>query len=144
MLTRKYHSFSSLKKLVVLPLIAVSVFYCTFVSYSQSNRKSTTVTFANSNTRNVTYSAILADPFVRTSKPGCSVQSCTVSFLPKGEDILGPFKCPGGQMHQRLVDYLNAYKGENIRIFVEDIMLTCNGRVDSSEMSIVKLATEKL
>ncbi|MBX2904429.1 MAG: hypothetical protein KF744_00220 [Taibaiella sp.] len=144
MLTRTSHSIASVKKLVVLPLLAVSVFYCTFVSYSQSSHKSTTVTFANSNTRNVTYSAALADPTIRTSKPGCSVTSCTMSFLPKGEYILGPFRCPGGKMHQRLVDYLRTYKGENIRIFIEDIMLDCNGKVDTSEMPLVRTLTEKL
>lgn len=144
MLTRKSHSFASLKKLVLLPLIAVSVFYCTFVSYSQSKRKNSNLTFANSTQYKMTYHDILANPVVGTSKPGCSVVSCTISFLPKGEDILGPFKCPGGKMHQRLVDYLKTYKGENMRIFIEDIMLTCNGNLDSLEMPHVKVATEKL
>jgi bla regulator protein blaR1 len=144
MLTRKSHSLASLKKLAVLPLLAASVFYCTFVSYSQGKRKNTTVTFANSSSGKTTYSAILADPVVRTSKPGCSVESCMISVLPKGEDIFGPFRCPGGQLHPRLVNYFKAYKGENMRIFIEDIMLTCNGNLDSLEMPLVRTATEKL
>lgn len=144
MLTRTSHSVASLKKLVILPLLAVSVFYCTFVSYSQSKRKSTTVTFANSTANRLTYSAVLADPVLRTTKPGCSVESCTMALLPKGEDLLGPFRCPGGKMHQRLLDYLKTYEGENMRIFIEDIVLDCNGKVDTSEMPLVRTLTEKL
>lgn len=144
MLTRKSHSLANIKKLIVLPLLAVSVFYCTFAGYSQSKRKSNTVTFANSNSGKTTYSAILADPVVRTSKPGCSVASCTMSFVTTGNDYLGPFKCPGGKMHEKLLNYLKAYKSDNIRIFIEELKLNCNDTVDTTEMPLLVTAKETL
>lgn len=46
-------------------------------------------------------------------------------------------------MHPKLINYLKSYKGENIKVFVEDIVVNCNGRVDSSEVPIVRVATKK-
>jgi len=147
MLNHRSSSVSRIKMLVALPLITISVLYCSDIGYSQSKRTSTgNITFGNMKgpRYRTTYSAILADPVARTSKPGCSVETCTMSFLPKSESVLGPYKCPGGKMKQELINYLKKYKGENIKVFIEDIMLNCDGKIDSSQMPIVLVATEKM
>jgi len=144
MLTRTSHSIAGLKKLVVLPLLAISILYCSFACIAQSKKKNLTTTFANSSNGRTTYKAILADPNVKTSRPGCSVAYCTISFVTKGNDYLGPFKCPGGKMHEKLINYLKTYKEENMRIFIEDIKLTCNGTIDSTEMPLLITAKETL
>ncbi len=86
----------------------------------------------------MTLDKFLANPIVEGPK-GCTVQGFTISMLPKNEDLRGPFALTGNKVGATQLKYLREHKGIPMRIFIEAIRLSCDGKERKTNAMVIKI-----
>lgn len=83
--------------------------------------------------RNLKIADILSNPSLIPSRTDCKVIEFTISFLPSGEDLYGPFVVKGDKIPAKQLEYLQKHKGVVTRIFVEAIRQQCGDKTEASD-----------
>jgi hypothetical protein len=90
-----------------------------------------------------TYDQMLANPMIICKGNSCKITEFTISFLPKDQDFIGPFRTSGnliGPAQVDLIKRLQESKNEKTRVFIENVVMNCNG-TEIKGPSIVAMAT---
>jgi hypothetical protein len=122
-----------------IPALLLSALLCTtytVVAQNKTVKSKPNVRLANESNKNIQVKTLLANPKMVSAKSSCEVTSFTISFLPEGGEIFGPFKTEGASIMEKQIGYIKAHANENVKIFIEDIHMSCNGK-DVTEQSIV-------
>ncbi|MBE2289547.1 MAG: hypothetical protein IAE95_08340 [Chitinophagaceae bacterium] len=98
--------------------------------------KRSNVRLANEERNMISVRTILANPKLISAKASCEVTGFTISFLPEGGNVYGPFKTEGATIKPEHCKYLKDNAEANVRIFIENIRMSCNGTT-VDEMPIV-------
>jgi hypothetical protein len=80
-----------------------------------------------------TYDAILANPRLVCDVAGYKVSRYTLTFIPHGKDLAGPYHVTGAELTERDRNWITNRKDErsHIKIVIEDIQLIHNGQEDT-------------
>jgi hypothetical protein len=123
-----------------LLLVAISfVFAPQFVSAQYlppAAQAKANVRLANEKGKNIQLKTLLANPKLVSAKASCQVANFSISFLPEGGELYGPFRTEGAMISDKHLNYLKAHAEYNIKIFIEHIHMTCNGK-DVTELPII-------
>lgn len=133
MLTHPSSKRARIKKVIIVPVVLLSSLFFSYHALSQDKKKHDAgVKFANvkSDFLITDMDMLISNPQLITTKPGCKVISYTYSVMPKNEFIFGPFRISGSKLRQEQVDYLKGFKGKEMKIFIEDIKLSCDSTGD--------------
>jgi hypothetical protein len=86
----------------------------------------------------MTLDKFLASPIVEGPKD-CTVEGFTISMLPQKEDLRGPFALTGNKVGAAQLKYLREHKGIPMKVFIEDIQLSCDGKVRKTNAMVIKI-----
>ena len=86
------------------------------------------VRLANMERTNIPVKTILADPRLVSAKASCEVTSFEISFHPEGGVISGPYKTTGAMLSEKQISYLKSMADANVKILIDQIHLSCNGK----------------
>lgn len=129
-------SFSTIF-MALLPLLFCVAILPTFVSAQVKKEvKRSNVRLANEERNMISVRTILANPKLISAKASCEVTGFTISFLPEGGNLYGPFKTEGSAIKPEHCKYLKENAEANVKIFIENIRMSCNG-TSVDEMPIV-------
>lgn len=147
MLTRRSSLAARSKILLFMPLAVVCLFCIPTQGFSQKTAaaKIAITPFGINDTAayyTVTYDQILANPTIVCNTASCTLVSFTISFLPKGQDFMGPFKIDGAtRITQLQLDLLKKLKDDKVtetRIFIENVQVSCNGKIVNLSPKLLK------
>jgi hypothetical protein len=138
---RTSESATKRKLLAILPLMLSCTLFFAQKSTAQApllKTRANTVTLSGIKPSEAItdLNTIIKEPHIITSRPGCTVSGFQISFLPKGADLFGPFNLTGNTLQARQIEYLKKYSGTSMRIFIEEIKVSCNNK-EEPEMPIV-------
>ncbi len=125
-----------LKHTTVVLFITMLCFMQPTAAQNVPTKPKANVRLANEDRKNIQVKTLLAYPKLVSAKPSCEVTSFSISFLPEGGQLYGPFRTEGAAIDEKQVNYLKEHAAENVKIFIEHIHLSCNGN-DVTEPSIV-------
>lgn len=141
MSTRKISIVSRTRQLFVLPFIALYVLLTGTVHSQLPVRAKPGEKIARlagqPGSTGMTVKQILADPYITVAEPGCEVTEFTISFLPKGQDLFGPYKTKGNALTDRQRQIIATHAGEKLKIFVEGVLVSCNGKEEHAVSCMV-------
>ncbi|MCF8449353.1 MAG: hypothetical protein K9G49_05715 [Taibaiella sp.] len=86
------------------------------------------VRLANMERTNIPVKTILADPRLVSAKASCEVTSFEISFHPEGGVLSGPYKTTGAMLSEKQISYLKSMADANVKILIDQIHLSCNGK----------------
>lgn len=139
------HTKARSKLLAILPLLL-----CCMLLFSQkglaqnpllkTKKSSITLSGMNPGDAITDINAILKNPHITTSRTGCTITGFQISFLPQNEDFFGPFKLQGNKLQANQIEFLRKYSGKSMRIFIEEIILSCNNKEEIEMPVIYKVA----
>ena len=132
----KYLLFLSIAFSLILPAKSFGQAPITIQHVRLGNVKKSVTHFGNKHPYSdakTTYDYILANPRMVCDEPGYEVSRYTLTFIPRGKDLVGPYHITGAALTERDKTWLKNRKEErsNTRIAIEDIFLKHNGREDS-------------
>lgn len=91
-------------------------------------------TYNRYNTQEATISIdkILAKPRLVCDLPDCKVTHFSITFIPRGHDLAGPFSISGAELSSTVKNLLCKYKEEktNVKIAIEDVQILRNGKTE--------------
>ncbi len=140
-------------KPILLFLIMVLSLHPEF-SYCQNNQFIHTIRLGNIRTTHtiynghsgqtgkITYDELLANSKLVCDMPGCAVTQFTITFIPPGRDLFGPFKTNGAELTARNKDSIKNWKDtwkstdKKIKIVIEDIHISRNGTDETIKGSL--------
>ena len=108
-----------MKKASMLFILSV-LFSATAVS-AQNAQALPKVRFGNIETAEATIGQVLASPRVVVMNPTFIVSHFTISVLPKGGELHGPYVTQGGKLTEDEITLLKKYGTDGARIFVDDV-----------------------
>ncbi|MBL7693167.1 MAG: hypothetical protein JNM41_16355 [Flavipsychrobacter sp.] len=136
-MTQHHHRYISTIFMALLPLFFCAVFAPVEVSAQVKKEvKRSNVRLANEERNMISVRTILANPKLISAKASCEVTGFTISFLPEGGNLYGPFKTEGSAIKPEHCKYLKENAEANVKIFIEHIRMSCNG-TSVDEMPIV-------
>ncbi|MBX2904427.1 MAG: hypothetical protein KF744_00210 [Taibaiella sp.] len=95
------------------------------------------VRLANEDRKNIQLKNILADPRLVSARASCEVTGFTFSCKPEWGKSYGPVNIAGSRLGKDEVAYLKSMSNTNVKITLEDIHLSCNGKNTTEEPLIV-------
>jgi hypothetical protein len=85
------------------------------------------VRLGNITTTTATTDQILSFPRLLVMNPTCVAKSFTITFLPKGEELIGPYHTNGPALTGEEIAIVKKLNGTPTRIIIEDIEVSCGG-----------------
>ncbi len=86
------------------------------------------IQLAHSDSMKIPHKKIMEDPTLTTKEPDCEVTGFTITFIPIGGYLSGPYKTSGNKIQGNQLSYLKEFTNMNIKIVFEDIQLKCKGK----------------
>jgi hypothetical protein len=127
-MTQHHYRYVSYIYLALLPLLFFATIAPTDLSAQLKKEvKRSNVRLANEERNMISVRTILANPKLISAKASCEVTGFTISFLPEGGYIYGPFKTDGSAIKPEHCKYLKENAEANVKIFIENIRMSCNG-----------------
>jgi len=138
MRTLKSELRSKMPKFFLLAMLCIILSPKKNYAQSASSNKPSIAWLSNVDSVNIPLKKIIDNPKLITTVPGCEVTGFTISFLPKGGEFRGPYKTTGAALRENDVNFLKEFTATNVRIFIEDIHLNCDGKDRTSQSLIYK------
>jgi len=136
-MTQRHHRSFSTIYMALMPLLFLAAISSVEVSAQVKKEvKRSNVRLANEERNMISVRTILANPKLISAKASCEVTGFTISFLPEGGNLYGPFKTEGSAIKPEHCKYLKENAEANVKIFIENIRMSCNG-TSVDEMPIV-------
>ena len=124
-----------MKKIVLLFALFISL--PVLNSFAQEkNSKVPPVRLGNIETNTATCEQILSFPRLLVMNPTCVVKSFTMTFIPKGQYLAGPYKTEGPALTDAEIALIKKYKGTATKIVIEDIKVSCQGGPETTANTI--------
>lgn len=133
-------SGSTVLSMLILLALQCAAIHCFAQSRADNTRPA--VRLGNTKTDNnmrlkVTKEQIMENPNIVSTLDGWKVDDFTISFAPKGENIYGPYKTPGARIKDEQLQLLKNMKNTEIKIFVENVHLSNNGKTTTTKPLIL-------
>ncbi len=91
------------------------------------------VRLANEERKNIQLKTILANPKLVSARSSCEVTSFVISFKPEYGEPYGPVRVEGNSMQAEQIKYLKSMPDANVKIVIEHIHMSCNGKDEVEE-----------
>lgn len=91
------------------------------------------VRLANESRKNIQLKTILADPRLVSARASCEVTGFTISCKPEWGKSYGPVTIMGARLGKDEIAYLKSMNNTNVKITIDDIHLSCNGKNTTEE-----------
>ncbi len=95
------------------------------------------VRLANEGGKNIQLKTILADPRLVSARASCDVVSFNFTCKPEWGKSYGPVTIKGSRLGKEEIAYLKSMNSTNVKITIDDIHLSCNGKHTTEEPLIV-------
>lgn len=95
------------------------------------------VRLANKDQKNIQVNDILADPRLVSARASCEVTGFTFACKPEWGNNYGPATVKGDRLGKDEIAYLKSMSNTNVKITIDDIHLSCNGKSTTEEPLIV-------
>jgi len=95
------------------------------------------VRLANKDQKNIQVNDILADPRLVSARASCEVTGFTFACKPEWGKSYGPVTIKGARLGKEEIAYLKSMSNTNVKITIEDIHLSCNGKNTTEEPLVV-------
>jgi hypothetical protein len=110
-----------MRKIALLFVLSISISAVKVVA--QTSQTVPPVRFGHLESQNATIDQVLAFPRVVVMNPTCTIAGFSLVIIPKGKDIIGPFKTEGGKLTEDEINLIKKYNTENTRIIIEDVRI---------------------
>jgi len=91
------------------------------------------VRLANKDQKNIQVNDILADPRLVSARASCEVTSFNFTCKPEWGKSYGPVTIKGARLGKDEIAYLKSMSNTNVKITIDDIHLSCNGKNTTEE-----------